>query len=92
MFQKPELMEMFNEARKAIDKYMKHDDWYMWVSMSKGQITLPVFQSLEAFWPGLLSLIGETSTAMKTLHNYHQVINHILSRSLNPEFFKIKID
>lgn len=52
-------MEMFREARKSIDKHLKKDDWYMWVSMTKAQITLPVFQSLEAFWPGLLSLIGK---------------------------------
>ncbi|KAG5862111.1 hypothetical protein JTB14_009808 [Gonioctena quinquepunctata] len=58
LLQRPELMEMFHEARKAIDKYMKKDDWYMWVSMTKGQVTLPVFQSLESYWPGVLSLIG----------------------------------
>lgn len=56
---RPELMEMFHISRKAIDKYLKKDDWYMWVSMNKGQVTLPVFQSLEAYWPGVLSLIGK---------------------------------
>lgn len=58
LLQRPELMEMFYESRKAIDKHLKKDDWYMWVSMTKGQVTLPVFQSLEAYWPGVLSLIG----------------------------------
>lgn len=58
LFQKPELMQMFKDARKSIDQYMKRDDWHMWVSMTKGQVTLPVFQSLEAYWPGVLSLIG----------------------------------
>lgn len=58
LLQKPELMQMFIEGRKAIDKYLKKDDWYLWVSMNKGQVTLPVFQSLEAYWPGVLSLIG----------------------------------
>jgi ER degradation enhancer, mannosidase alpha-like 2 len=58
LFQKPELVRVFNEAREAIDKYLKRDDWHLWVSMHKGQVTLPVFQSLEAYWPGLLSLIG----------------------------------
>lgn len=41
--------------------------------MSKGQLTLPVFQSLQAFWPGLLSLLGDISSAMKSLHNMHSV-------------------
>lgn len=58
LLQRPELMQMFYEARKGIDKYLKRDDWYLWVSMTKGQVTIPVFQSLEAFWPGVLSLVG----------------------------------
>ncbi|VEN34914.1 unnamed protein product [Callosobruchus maculatus] len=86
LLQRPELMEMFYEARKSIDKYLKRDDWYMWVSMTKGQITLPVFQSLDAFWPGVLSLIGETSNAMRTLHNYHQVWQQY---GFTPEFYYI---
>ena len=32
---------------------MKYDDWYVWVHMDKSAITLPVFQSLDAYWPGL---------------------------------------
>lgn len=51
-------MDMFVEGRQAIDKYLRKDDWHVWVSMAKGQVTLPVFQSLEAYWPGVLSLIG----------------------------------
>ncbi|CAH1123922.1 unnamed protein product [Ceutorhynchus assimilis] len=86
LLQRPELMEMFYEARKAIDKHLKKDDWYMWVSMTKGQVTLPVFQSLESYWPGVLSLIGETSSAMRTLHNYHQVWQQY---GFTPEFYYI---
>ena len=36
-----------------IQQFMKRDDWYMWVNMKKGTVTMPVFQSLEAFYPGL---------------------------------------
>lgn len=70
MLNRPELMKMFNAGRQAVEKFLKRDDWYIWVSMNKGQVTLPVFQSLEAYWPGVLSLIGDISAAMKTLHNY----------------------
>lgn len=66
LLQKPELMDIFHEARKAIDKYLKRDDWYLWVSMTKGQVTLPVFQSLESFWPGVLSLIGKKGTVQQS--------------------------
>ncbi|XP_019872815.1 ER degradation-enhancing alpha-mannosidase-like protein 2 [Aethina tumida] len=86
LFQRPELYEMFLEVKKSIDKYLKKDDWYMWVTMNKAQVTLPVFQSLEAYWPGVLSLIGETSSAMRTLHNYHQVWGQY---GFTPEFYNI---
>uniref|UniRef100_A0A336LII2 alpha-1,2-Mannosidase n=1 Tax=Culicoides sonorensis TaxID=179676 RepID=A0A336LII2_CULSO len=86
LLNRPELMVMFNEGRKAIDKYLKKDDWFVWVSMNKGQVTLPVFQSLEAFYPGVLSLIGDTNEAMRSLHNYHSVWKQY---GFLPEFYNI---
>lgn len=47
------LFLLFSEYYEKIKKYLKHSDWYIWVNMNKGQITMPIFQSLEAFWPGL---------------------------------------
>lgn len=73
LLQKPELISMFKEARVSIDQYLKREDWYVWASMMKGLATMPIFQSLEAYWPGVLSLLGETDTAMRTLLNYHTV-------------------
>lgn len=34
LLNRPELMEMFNEGRKSIDKYLNKDDWQIWVKMS----------------------------------------------------------
>ncbi|KAG4068777.1 hypothetical protein HA402_002468 [Bradysia odoriphaga] len=86
MLNRPELMEIFNEGKVAIDKYLKRDDWHVWVGMNKGQVTLPVFQSLEAYWPGLLSMTGDIASAMKTLHNYHTVWKQY---GFLPEFYNI---
>ncbi|XP_055912778.1 ER degradation-enhancing alpha-mannosidase-like protein 3 [Eupeodes corollae] len=86
MLNRPDLLELFHKGRKKIDKYMKRDDWYVWVGMNKGQVTLPVFQSLEAYWPGVLSLIGDISPAMKTLHTYHSVWRQY---GFLPEFYNI---
>lgn len=58
LLEKPELMSMFLEARQSIDKYLRKDDWFVWATMLRGHVTLPVFQSLESYYPGLLSLIG----------------------------------
>ncbi|CAH1635327.1 unnamed protein product [Spodoptera littoralis] len=73
LLERPELMSMFMEARKAIEKYLKKDDWFVWATMLRGHVTLPVFQSLESYWPGVLSLVGESDTAMRIIHNYHSV-------------------
>uniref|UniRef100_A0A1B0DB66 alpha-1,2-Mannosidase n=1 Tax=Phlebotomus papatasi TaxID=29031 RepID=A0A1B0DB66_PHLPP len=86
MLNRPELMKMFNAGRQSVEKFLKRDDWYIWVSMNKGQVTLPVFQSLEAYWPGVLSLIGDISAAMKTLHNYVGVWKQY---GFLPEFYNI---
>lgn len=86
MLNRPELYKMFLEGRAAIDKYLKRDDWHIWVSMSKGQLTLPIFQSLQAFWPGVLGLIGDPTNAMKSLHNIHTIIKQY---GFLPEFYNI---
>lgn len=53
MLNRPELLEIFHEAKSSIDKYLSRNDWHFWASMTKGQITIPVFQSL-----GMLSVNG----------------------------------
>lgn len=96
MLNRPELLSIFYESKAAIDKYLLKNDWHVWVSMTKGQVTLPVFQSLgkcspfmilfklsespevksllsDAYWPGVLSMVGDISGAMKSIHNYHSV-------------------
>lgn len=41
------------EYIEKFEETLKKDDWYLWVNMKSGAVTLPVFQSLEAFWPGI---------------------------------------
>lgn len=86
MLQMPELARMFKAYKGSIEKYMRHDDWFFWVSMSTGQVTMPVFQSLEAFWPGMLTLTGDLDGARKSLYNYHQVWRQY---GFTPEFYDV---
>ncbi len=86
LLQRPELMQMFLASRESLEQYMNHDDWYFWVSMKSGGVTMPVFQSLEAFWPGLLSLAGDNMSAMKSIHNYHQIWKQY---GFLPEFYNV---
>lgn len=86
LLQRPELMQMFKVGQEAIDQHMRHDDWHFWVGMKQGAVTMPVFQSLEAFWPGTLSLIGENMKGLKSLHNYHQIWKQY---GFMPEFYNV---
>ncbi|XP_014291651.1 ER degradation-enhancing alpha-mannosidase-like protein 2 [Halyomorpha halys] len=86
LLDRPELMAMFKEVRKPVDRYLKKNHWYVWASMHKGQVTLPVFQSLEAYWPGVLSLIGDIDTALRSMHNYNRVWKQY---GFTPEFYNI---
>ncbi|XP_053674043.1 ER degradation-enhancing alpha-mannosidase-like protein 2 [Anopheles nili] len=86
LLEKPSLFATFLENKASIDRYLKREDWYVWVSMSKGQLTLPVFQSLEAYWPGLLSLYGNTKEALRVLHSYQTVWRQY---GFLPEFYNI---
>ncbi|XP_048464492.1 ER degradation-enhancing alpha-mannosidase-like protein 2 [Rhincodon typus] len=86
LLQDEKLMSSFLDYEKVIKNYTKFDDWYVWVQMYKGTVSMPVFQSLDAFWPGLQSLIGDINNAMKTFHNYYQVWKQYGGL---PEFYSI---
>ncbi|XP_007474298.1 ER degradation-enhancing alpha-mannosidase-like protein 2 isoform X2 [Monodelphis domestica] len=86
LLQDKELMSMFLEYNKAIRNYTRFDDWYLWVQMYKGTVSMPVFQSLEAYWPGLQSLIGDIDNAMRTFLNYYTVWKQFGGL---PEFYNI---
>ncbi|KAL8614190.1 ER degradation-enhancing alpha-mannosidase-like protein 2 [Nucella lapillus] len=86
MFNIPELLEMFREYERQIVAHVKRDDWYLWANMKKGGITLPLFTSLDAYWPGIQSMVGDLDSAMKTLHNFHQVWKQFGS---TPEYYNI---
>lgn len=87
MLNLPELMLIFNKHAESIDRYIRKDDWHFWVSMNKGAVSLPVFQNLEAYWPGVLSSIGRNMDAMKSVLNYHQVLKHI---GFVPEMYDVQ--
>ncbi|XP_028935944.1 ER degradation-enhancing alpha-mannosidase-like protein 2 [Ornithorhynchus anatinus] len=86
LLQDRELMSMFLEYNKAIRNFTLFDDWYLWVHMYKGTVSMPVFQSLEAYWPGLQSLIGDIDSAMRSLLNYYTVWKQFGGL---PEFYNI---
>uniref|UniRef100_A0A1I8EQU7 alpha-1,2-Mannosidase n=2 Tax=Wuchereria bancrofti TaxID=6293 RepID=A0A1I8EQU7_WUCBA len=86
LFQRPELMKQFKTYVKAINKYVRRDDWFVWISMTTGQLSMPIFQSLESFWPGVLALTGDVDDAQRIIYQYSQVIRQY---GFPPEFFSL---
>ena len=73
-------------GREAIDQYLEKDDWHFWVNMKNGAVTMPLFQNLEAFWPGTLSMVGDIEAGLRSVHNYHQVWKQY---GFTPEFYNV---
>lgn len=86
LFSLPILVDMFKELYGKVQQHLKISDWYVWVHMDKGQITMPIFQSLDAYWPGLQTLWGDIGPASRTLQKYHSVWRHF---GFIPEFYQI---
>lgn len=86
LFQRPNLMKQFYELEEAINKHVRKEDHFMWVDKDKATVSLPIFQSLEAFWPGLLTLIGKVEDAVRIMASYGQIIRHL---GVPPEFYNL---
>ncbi|KFD62982.1 hypothetical protein M514_03606 [Trichuris suis] len=80
------LIDHFHAYRKVINRYVKHNDWFPWVSMHSGMLSLPIFQSLEAFWPGLLTLFGDIEVAHRVILNYNVILSQY---GMTPEFYNL---
>ncbi|EYC28991.1 hypothetical protein Y032_0007g3534 [Ancylostoma ceylanicum] len=87
LFQRPALMEQFQEYLSAINRYVREGDWFLWVNMHKATVSLPIFQALEAFWPGLLTMVGDVEDASRIILQYSQVIRQY---GFPPEFYNIQ--
>jgi mannosidase alpha-like ER degradation enhancer 2 len=55
--------------------------------MNKGHKSLPLFSSLDAYYPGVLTMVGDIEQARKTLLNYYLIWRQYGSL---PEFYNIQ--
>ncbi|CAF0866549.1 unnamed protein product [Rotaria sordida] len=87
LFRQPELIYMMNEYIKAIDAYMSDGTgWFVYANYQQGRKTMPLFASLDAFYPGLLTLLGKLDRARETLYAYHTIWRKYGSM---PEFYNL---
>lgn len=61
-----EYLYMFKEAYKSVMRHLHNDPWYLEVNMNSGVVVWPLFNSLQAFWPGLQVLAGDVEPAVRT--------------------------
>ncbi|WOK99416.1 alpha-mannosidase I MNS4 [Canna indica] len=66
LFGDEEYLFVFQEAYKAAMRYLHHDPWYVEVNMNSAATVWPLFNSLQAFWPGLQVLAGDVDPAIRT--------------------------
>jgi mannosidase alpha-like ER degradation enhancer 2 len=88
LFGEEEYLYLFDEFYYSIQKYLYKKPWYVDVDMSTGNTVWPVFNSLQAFWPGLISMAGHVSEAKETLASMHSVWRKF---GLIPEGFNFQL-
>ncbi|KAI5649349.1 hypothetical protein M9H77_35354 [Catharanthus roseus] len=66
LFGDEEYLFIFQEAYKAAMRYLFNDPWYVEVNMNSAGLVWPLFNSLQAFWPGLQVLAGDIDPAIRT--------------------------
>ncbi|WVZ73721.1 hypothetical protein U9M48_021999 [Paspalum notatum var. saurae] len=63
LFGSDEYWDMFHSAYLAVQKYFRHGPWYHEADMRTGEATHWQLTSLQAFWPGLQTLLGDVTAA-----------------------------
>ncbi|VVA33300.1 PREDICTED: ER [Prunus dulcis] len=66
LFGDEEYLFIFQEAYAAAMHYLYNDPWYVEVNMDSAAVVWPLFNSLQAFWPGLQVLAGDIDPAIRT--------------------------
>lgn len=66
LFGDEEYLFIFQEAYRAAMSYLFSDPWYVEVNMNSAGLVWPLFNSLQAFWPGLQVLAGDIAPAIRT--------------------------
>lgn len=86
LFGDEEYLYIFNEAYKAVMQYLHNEPWYLEVNMNSAVVVWPLFNSLQAFWPGLQVLAGDLEPARRT----HKAFFSVWKRyGFTPEGFNL---
>ena len=87
LFGHQEDLHMFVESYRAVIRHLKRGPWYIEASMMSGDMTWPVFSSLQAFFPGMQVLFGDVEIAGDTLRAFMSLWQHF---QFLPERYDLK--
>ncbi|GJN22238.1 hypothetical protein PR202_gb09788 [Eleusine coracana subsp. coracana] len=73
LFGSDEYWDMFHSAYLAVQKYLRHGPWYHEADMRTGEATYWQLTSLQAFWPGLQTLLGDVAAANLSHREFYNV-------------------
>ncbi|CAI7853451.1 unnamed protein product [Closterium sp. NIES-54] len=68
-----EYLHIFQAAYDAVMTHIFHDPWYVEVNMDVAVVVWPLFNSLQAFWPGLQVMIGDIDRAARSHRAFFSV-------------------
>jgi mannosidase alpha-like ER degradation enhancer 2 len=81
-----EYLAIFHDAYHAALRHLKQGPWYVDVHLATAQMTWPLYNSLQSFWPGLQMLLGELELGVETLRAFHTLWREL---GFHPEGFNL---
>ena len=86
LFGDVQYLAIFHDIYYAALEHLKHGAWYIDAHVLTAQVTWPLFNSLQCFWPGLQFLMGEVELGVDTLRAFHALWLHV---GFHPEGFNL---
>lgn len=68
---------MFAQNYLAVKRFNQLGDWFADVDMHSGAVRRQIAENLQAFWPGLESLLGLTRTSARFLNALYSVLSGV---------------
>ena len=76
LFADDDMWSMFLTLYDGVLEHLRHDlTWYVEAEMHTARVHRRQFSSLQAFWPGLQTMVGDILPAGKTLNSFMEVWN-----------------
>ena len=73
LFHRQGLYAMFTDTYQAVKRHVQVGDWFTEVDMFSGKSRRNRVENLQAFWPGMESIVGLCDSAARLLNSFYAV-------------------